>query len=316
MIRSFKIKFKLFILVMLSIQSIADDLTDVLKKAYLININSLMIFTSQDMLSSGKYKFGDDTMRITNLPFIHHFKPYNRYFNFYVNGSAGYSRKEHPIHLNEIFDTWDLPDDHVEYDTYALKIGGGIRVTPGYDLEMLFGGAIIYTHIKNQYDYNSPESEAILKPIFDKAFANDSSDNFSYELFMQYGYVPDFSGWKPYALLAYHYFDTKSDFSFQSFSNYSTQSSISKLKLGLRTPDLFTVHHVPTSLGSYVEGNALHGDLNDVLGFDSYGALGASLHFGTGYYTEWIEELSVEYSKVDGDGISGYNIGMGFDIAF
>jgi len=71
---------------MLSVQSIADELTDVLKKAYLINVNALMVLTSQDMLSSGKYKFGDDTIRVYNFPFTHHFKPYNRYFNFYVNG--------------------------------------------------------------------------------------------------------------------------------------------------------------------------------------------------------------------------------------
>ena len=313
-------KFKLIILLILSIQSIANEftkaLTDAAKRAYLINVNAVMLFTSQDMLSSGKYKFGDDDkIHIMNLPFIHHFNPYNRYLNFYVNGSAGYSRRDESLDINKLFGTSGLPNDHVEFDTYALKLGGGVRVTPGYDLEMLFGGALIYTHIKNSYDYNSPESEAILKPAFDEVFANKNSDNFSYEFFMQYGYFPDFSGWKPYTLLSFHFFETHSDLTING-NDYTTNSSVSKLKAGLRTPELVSVYHVPMSLGGFIEGNLIHGDLDVDLGFDRYGAVGASLHFGTKFYTDLIEELSVEYSRVDGDGISGYNIGMGFDIAF
>ena len=318
-------KLKFFILVMLSIQSIASEFTDALEKANLININSLMIFTSDDMLSSGRYKFGDDDyinddIHIINFPYRHHFKPYNEYLNFFVNGSVGYSHKDHSVNINKIFGITDpadqVPNDHVDYHTYAIKLGGGIRVTPGWDLEMLFGGAFIYTHIKSEYNYNSPESEAILKPIFDKTFANKSSDNFSYELSMQYGYFPDFEGWKPYILAAFNYYDTKSDFSLDSFSNYTTESSVSKLKTGLRTPALFDAYHIPTSLGGFIEGDALHGDMKNILGFDHYGAVGASLHFGTRYYTDLIEELSVEYSQVEGDGISGYTVGMGFDVAF
>jgi hypothetical protein len=309
-------RLKLLILLLFSIRCAADEFVDLLKKVYQININSLMIFTSQDMLSSGRYKFGDDVMHITNFPFIYHFKPYNRYFNFYVNGSAGYSKKDHPVDLNKVFGVEGLPDDYVKYDTYALKIGGGIHVTAGWDIEMLFGASIIYTHIKNRYDYNSPESETVLKPIFDNAFANQHNDNFSYELFMQYGYFPNFHDWRPFVLLEYHYFDTKSDFSIESLGNYKTQSSTAKLKAGVRTPDFATIYNVPLGAGMYTEGNALRGDLDTILGFSSYGAIGLSIYVGTKFYTDLIDEFSIEYSEIDGDGISGHNIGVGFDFAF
>lgn len=71
----------------------AETIKDIAEKAHLANINALLIFTSQEGLSSGHYRFTnvEVEMDIYHLPFTYHFPSEDGRMNYFVVGNVGYS---------------------------------------------------------------------------------------------------------------------------------------------------------------------------------------------------------------------------------
>ena len=305
----------------------ANDV-DELKKVALSNVNALIILTSQDMLSSGRYTFSDpessnDTsMRLYNLPLYYHFDPLFYGFNFFVNGSLGYSEFDADIEFDPT-----LPSDHMTYQTTALRLGGGVRYKSDYGIKVLGGFDYIYSYINNSYDYNSAYSQANYQPLLDEAFANQKSHAYTYELFFKVGYFPTWAEWKPYVEWSNNYFDTKSSLDTKELLSFKSTSVGTTLKLGFETPQFIHIYKTGISTEFFIAGNAFAGDVRDTLGFDGYGSAAVLLHLYlySGFYGAVDEELGhipsllnrIDFmvESVDGDGISGYNIGLsaGFD---
>lgn len=80
----------------------ADELKSAVEDIYLKAANTLLFFTSENIISSGSYEFGSDdsTLDTHFFPLTYHFKNDSDFYNFYVNGSVGYSKyKEKNIDL-------------------------------------------------------------------------------------------------------------------------------------------------------------------------------------------------------------------------
>ena len=310
----------------------ADELIDSLRQNSLANVNALVILTTQDMLTSGKYTFdnGPDTagLHVTNFPLYYHFNPLFNRFNLFVNGSAGYSKFDTDIDWSEELGTSITSDDYMAYETVALRLGGGVRYVSSIDIYVLAGFDFIYSRIKNRYDYNSQASKVVLKEKFEEAFANQYSNAYTYELFWQIGYTPVWAEWKPYIILSLNYFDTKQDLSVKQLSSFHSTSGGSRLKVGFETPQFFHLFNTGLSSEFFLAANAFTGDVRETLGFDGYGSSAAMLHFyiDSAFYGEVDEVLyhvpsilnriDLMVERVNGDGIEGYNIGVGAGFNF
>lgn len=297
--------------------------TEALKKASLSNVNALIILTSQDMMTSGRYTFAsdgstDDTvMRVYNFPGYYHFDPFVKYLNFFVNGSVGYSRLDSKVTLNP-----NLPQDDMSYQAVALRAGGGLRYDSGLDIIILGGFDFIYSYIQNDYTYNSAESRKSLQPAFDKAFANQQSNAYTYELFFKIGYFPDWKGWKPYIEWGNNYFDTKTELDTASLFSFRSTSLGSTLQLGFESPQFINFWKTGLSAEYFIAANAFAGDIRETLGFDGYGSTAVLLHLylHKDFFGEVDETLSHLPSKVNrinfmieevkGEGMQGYNVGL------
>ena len=311
---------RLLALLYLSLSLRADNI-EVLKQASLANVNALIILTTQDMLTSGRYTFDDDSsLHIINFPLYYHFDPLFSDFNLFLNGSAGYSKMASDIDYGV--------KDELIYQTAAFRFGGGIRYLSSFGLVFLVGFDFIYSRIRNTYHYNSAKSEEDLKELFDLAFANQYSNAYTYELFWQVGYRPVWAEWKPYIILTLNYFDTKQDLSLKELSAFHSTSGGSRLKIGFETPQYIKLFQTGLSAEFFVAGNVFKGDVEETLGFEGYSSSAAMLHLyiDNDFYGEVDEVLynvpsllsrvDLMVERVTGEGIQGYNIGLGAGFNF
>ena len=297
-----------------SLFSNEDNTQNDAQRFLLATTNSLMIFTSQDLMSSGRYSFDDGAntrVKITSIPFTYHFEPsFTKWFNFFAYGSVGKSQT-----YTEVF--WNIFDelDTTTFDTYAIKAGGGMRVKSSYDLEFLMGVSFIYSYIQNSYQFNSQFSQDN-REVLEELFANKNLINYSYEFFSTLAYRPNFGGYKPYILLNFHLYDTKANLEAENLTNLTTKSSLSQLKLGIETKELiFPYKDIGVSFEVYTIGNGLDGDVAETF-IDTYGESGILTHLYTKSHIYGISRFSLGYSQVLGENFSGYNLGFGLSLGF
>lgn len=300
-----KILLPLFSTLVLS--QVQADFQNEVENVYIKAANTLLFFTSENIISSGSYEFGskDQTLDTFFFPMTHHFESDSDFYNFYVNGSIGYSKYEE----NNIDFRGSL--DEIDIRTYALKLGGGVRMNILKDTDMMIGGAYIYSKVKS--NYKTPRPLEPTDPI-DKAldYVFNNKDNFdTYELFTSIGYHPTINDYKPYVNADIRYFDTKIDDPYATISD--TSSTISKLKIGVLTPPVTTINTLPLKLEFYASDVFLSGDMKEALDTNNFYVLGTTFHLGTNTMSQWFSGVSFDINIVKGDNLDGFNFGFGFD---
>jgi hypothetical protein len=284
------------------------------KEAHLANINALLIFTSQEGLNTGLYRFTkvDADMQIYNLPFMYHFKS-DRDFNLFLVGNVGYST---------VFTTQEYAsmativnsDSHIQ--TYTGGIGFGGRYKIREDLRFLAGTELIYS----RSGANSKNSDpSLVDPITDPLkdfFGSSFNDNLSYKLFMESCYVPDVEYFKPYIKFGYKFFDTKSDMGFRNLTTFSSQSSLSILSIGGTSDPFAQAAYGHLTLELYANANYLSGDVVKTIQVEAYSKAGGVLYLYQNESPSWIERYFLELSSINADGLEGYNVGLGFSIDY
>jgi len=170
---------KVFLLLTLFFNSVYSDTPEeIAEKTHIANINTLLIFTSQEGLNSGLYHFlnvGVD-MEVYNLPFIYHIKS-NENINYFIVGNVGYSR----VFISQNIEI--PPSAELNYDnhlrTYTGGIGGGVRYKFDTDFSILFGLELIYS--KSGASVKQPDDNAgdIIEDLFNKNY----NENLSYKIF-------------------------------------------------------------------------------------------------------------------------------------
>lgn len=284
-------------------------------KAYLANINALMVFTSKDGLNSGRYEFtrANATMTILHVPFRYHFDPFDTGWNYFLVGGGGYSETTMTTELN----TTRTSSDDIKLtttnmlQTYTGGIGGGIRYIHPIGVEVLAGLEVIYSRV----GVTNRDSGGIGDPVED-FFKGQYNDNLSYKVFTFAEYHREFLGFKPYVKLSYELYETKSAISFEQLSKFTTQSSVTSFAVGSETPPLMYYDTMYLTFKGYLRGSYMGGDINKVTNFDGFGTVG-----GVGYWyvpdaLKYIERFFLEVSTIQADGLRGYNVGLGFSLDY
>ena len=287
-------------------QAEADTFSNEIENVYVRGLNSILFFTSENIISSGKYEFGssNETLNTHFLPATYHFKNDSDWYNFYINGSVGYSNyKEKNINVR-----LDSIDD-LRIKTYAVKLGGGVRVDIQKDTDMMFGVSYIYSKVNSDYHAKLPlDLTNPVDKVLDYVF-NSNEDYNTYELFTSAGYHPTINEYKPYIRADIRYFDTKIGNSQATISD--TSSIISKLKIGIITPPVTTIEGLPLKLEFYASEVFLGGDMDDSLGVNKFTMMGTTFHLGTTSLNDWVSDVSFDVNIVRGNNLDGFNFGFG-----
>lgn len=276
------------------------------ENVYIKAANTLLFFTSENIISSGSYEFGDEdsTLDTTFLPLTHHFESDSDFYNFYVNGSIGFSNfREDNLNLRASLDA-------IKIKTYALKLGAGVRMNILEDTDMMVGASYIYSKVNS--DYVTPQPLSASNPVdraLDYVFNSDNDFN-TYEFFTSIGYHPTINEYKPYIRGDIRYFDTKIDDPFATISD--TISTIGKIKVGVITPPVTSIKGLPLKLEFYASDVLISGDMREALDTNNFYVLGTTFHLGTTTLNDWVSEVSFDINIVRGDNLDGFNWGFGF----
>ena len=271
-------------------------------------VNSLLFFTSEDIISSGSYEFSnkDETLDTYFFPLTYHFDSDSDFYNFYVNGSLGYSKyKQKNIDLRNINSM-----DEIKIKTYALKLGGGVRMNILKDTDMMVGASYIYSKVSG--DYRATQPLNLSDPV-DRAvdYVFNSDDNYNtFEFVTSLGYQPTINEYEPYIRGDIRYFNTEIDDQYASITE--TNAVISKLKIGVITPPVTSIAGLPLKLEFYASEVFIGGDMDDTMDIDNFFVAGTTFHLGTTTLNEWVSEVSFDLNIVRGDNLDGFNWGFGF----
>jgi len=300
---------KLTLLLLLSTLILSQahaDLRGEMEDVYVKAANTILFFTSEDIISSGTYEFGDEDsiLDTTFLPLTHHFESDSDFYNFYINGSIGYSKyREDNLNIRGSLDA-------IKIKTYALKMGGGVRMNILEDTDMMIGGSYIYSKVNSDYITTQPlRSSDPVDRALDYVF-NSDNDFDTYEFFTSVGYHPTINEYKPYVTADIRYFDTKIDDPYATISDVT--STISKLKVGVITPPVTAIVGLPLKLEFYASEVFISGDMNEAIDTDNFFVAGTTFHLGTTTLNDWVSEVSFDVNIVRGDNLDGFNWGFGF----
>jgi hypothetical protein len=297
---------KLTLLPLLSILILSTAQAD--QSYYAKAVNSLLFFTSEDIISSGSYEFSnkDETLDTYFFPLTYHFDSDSDFYNFYVNGSLGYSKyKQKNIDLRNINSM-----DEIQIRTYALKLGGGVRMNILKDTDMMVGASYIYSTVSGDYRATQPlnSSDPVDRAV-DYIFNSDDNYN-TFEFVTSLGYQPTINEYEPYIRGDIRYFNTEIDDPYASITE--TNAVISKLKVGVITPEVTTIAGLPLKLEFYASEVFIGGDMDDTMDIDNFFVAGTTFHLGTTTLNEWVSEVSFDLNIVRGDNLDGFNWGFGF----
>ena len=285
-----------------------------IRKMNATTINTLLIFTSQDGLNSGLYHFTntevDVDMEIYHLPFVYNIKS-DTDLNYFLVGNIGYSRTslagtaqklDAPATLNYL--------NHIQ--TYTAGIGGGIRYEIYDDIKLSTGVELIYSRSGASVKDSDSDFENAIEDFFNA----NHSDNISYKFFALGEYRPIFYEYKPYLTLSYKLYETKSDFSVDEILSFSSESSVATLSIGVETPQFFKFNKNSFSAEFYLNANYLSGIVSDVIKVNKYHSFGGVAYYNTPKTPWWASRFFLELNKAKGDGLDGYNVGLGFTLDF
>ena len=288
--------------------------------AYLATVNAAIVFTSQDGLSSGVYRFTniDTEMRMYNLPLSHHFDPLTENTNIFMVFDMAYSdvRSDHDVEDNN--GTLLHLDNRLQ--TYVGGIGVGLRYRATGHSALLFGGELIYSRVGI-----TARSEAELDgSAVENFFSDDFNDNFSYKLFAEYDYHREHRGYDVYTKLNYKLYKTLSKFDLTELgesiigdiTSLRSQTSVASLMIGVESDALYNYRDMSLTLEPYVKGNYIWGDLADVAQISGYATAGLSVYWNTPEKSAYVYRYFIEPSISKGDGLEGLNLSIGFSLDF
>jgi len=277
-------------------------------------INTLLIFTAQEGLNSGLYHFTntdiDIDMEIYHLPFKYPIKSDSN-IDYFLVGNVGYSRSYLAGAIEEVPGESLLTYlNHIQ--TYTAGIGGGISYKVTKEVEVSTGVELIYS--RSGASVKKPDGD--FGDAIEDFFNANYSDNISYKFFTLGEYKAVIDDFKPYASLAYKLYETKSDFTIDEILSFSSQSSVATLSLGVETPKIFKYNEKSITTEVYVNVNYLWGTVSEIVKLNKYHSFGGIVYYNTPKSPWWASRFFLELNRAKGDGLDGYNVGVGFTLDF
>ncbi|MEA2073212.1 MAG: hypothetical protein U9O86_06460 [Campylobacterota bacterium] len=289
----------------------AKSVEEIAQEAHIASINTLLIFTSQEGLNSGLYHFSEvgADMEVYHLPFTYHFES-DTNINYFIVGNVGYSR----VFISD--DVEIPPNSRLDYDnhlrTYTGGLGGGVRYKFSSGFSISGGLELIYS--KSGASVKKPDDDT--GEAIEDFFNQNYNDNLSYEAFANLEYRPTINEYKPYVVLTYKTYETKSTFNFDELNSFKSDSTIWTLSLGVESAKLMAFEKNYITLEGYYHANYLDGNVKEVVKFDTYNTLGGVAYFYTPGGPWWASRFFLELSTVQSSGLEGYNVGVGFSLDF
>jgi len=285
-----------------------------IKKVNAATLNTLLIFTSQDGLSSGLYHFTntavDVDMEVYHLPFTYHLHSSGK-LNYFIVGNVGYSRTYLVGEIKQL-----PPDATLDYNshiqTFTVGLGGGIRYI--LTKEIMLSGGIEFIYSRAGLSLSLPNND--VGNSIEDFFNNNYSSNLSYKFFVLGEYRTNIDEYKPYVTLGYKLFETKSSVTFDEVFSFNSQSSVATFNIGVESPKLLEFGVDNVTLEGYINTNYLSGTVEDVVNFQWYQNYGIIAYYNTPKKPDWTSRFFLELSAANGDGLEGYNIGVGFTVDF
>ena len=309
-------KFLCFLLILSSfLKAETYQTADDINKINIATINTLLIFTSQEGLNSGIYHFTntplDTDMQIYHLPFTYNFTS-NTNINYFIVGNLGYSKVTLAGEVQN-----DSSSSILKYFnqilTYTFGIGGGLRYSFSDNAFISFGSELIYS--RAGVSVRNPDGN--LGDIVEDFFNDNYSNNLTYKFFTLAEYRPVVNEFKPYISASYKLYETKSSFALDELVKFDSESSVATVAIGVETPKLFTYNeHNNVTLETYIHGHYLSGVVEDIVKFKTYGSIGGVAYYNTEKNPWWASRFFLELNSVFSDGLSGYNVGVGFTLDF
>lgn len=284
------------------------------EKAYLANINTLLVFTSESGLSSGFYRFtkSEFKMQTYTLPFVHHFQPFDEKMNWFVNGGFGYSITRLDTQTLAKSSGTDITLTHDnKLQTYTAGLGGGLRYKTDMGVDFLASLGIIYSRVGISVKPKDDVGGAI-EDFFDSQY----NDNLTYKLLLSAEYAKEIGSFQLRTKASFKSYETKASFTWDALSGFTTQSDVTSLLLGVETPPLLQYEKNFFTLEGYTKMNYLHGDITDVVQFNKYMNIGAIAYWYTPDTPSWAKRFYTEVSTVRAEGLEGYNVGIGFSLDY
>ena len=304
-------RFTFLCFVLLTCKLFSKTAEEIIQDTHLANINAILIFTSQDTVSSGTYRFTniDASMDIYHIPFIYNFKSTHNY-NYFLVGNAGYSRAY--LTKNSTPYNGIILDYNSDLRTYTAGLGAGIRYNFDKKLAFLGGMEIIYSRSTSSIKTDKDTINNAVGSFFNKNY----NENITYKFFTLAEYRPTIHDFKPYISAGYRLYQTKSSIDVDSLRSFSTQSNVTTITLGAETPKLYKFDDKYITLECYFNNNYLGGDIQKSMEFSNYETLGAIAYLYTPDYPKFAKRFFVELSTVRSRGLEGYNAGIGFSADF
>jgi len=288
---------------------------------YLAAANAVIVFTSQDGLSSGVYNFTntDTQMRMYNLPLQFHFDPISEHSNLFVITDMGYSDTRNSS--ESLIDTnGTILTGTNQLQSYILGAGLGVRTYLTEHSAVLFGGEFIYSRL----GVSERVGDGLGEDDVTGFFGDDIKHNYSYKLFAEYVYKREVHEHKVVLKTNYKLYKTLNEFTVKEVVDgvvtdvlsLQSQTSVASLMLSYETSPLARYHDMSFTLEPFVKGNYVWGDLADVAQISGYGTLGLSAYWNTPAKTAYIYRYFIEPSISKGDGLEGLNLSIGFSLDF
>lgn len=309
----------LFFLLFSSIKAktLEEQLT---QDAYLATVNAAIVFTSQDGLSSGIYRFTkiNTTMQMYNLPLNYQFDPLTENTNLFMLFDLAYSDTRRDTNVLDDNGTLLHLDNRMQ--TYVGGIGVGLRYRATAHSDLSFAGELLYSRVGLTV---RPEEDLDGSSV-ENFFSDDFNDNFSYKLLAEYDYHRNYREYQIYGRLNYKLYKTLSKFHLTDLANdivgditsLRSQTSVASLMMGFETDSLYNYGDMSLTLEPYVKGNYIWGDLAEVASIGSYATAGVSVYWNTPEKRAYIYRYFIEPSVSRGDGLAGLNLSLGFSLDF
>jgi hypothetical protein len=291
-----------------------------LTQTHIRGLNTILFFASEDIISSGHFRFKKFDTNLDNYFFPFSFpvdsSKYN--YDYYINGTLGFSNFSQK-NINLYRGTYDRYNLH----NYAFKIGAGIQYYVSRDTDFKIGLSYIYSYVVGKYKtekplmVSNPEDRAI------NTLLNISKQYHTFEVSSSLTYHPDLYNYKPYSSVSMRHFSTHLNSRFTSRS--IIKSTIVKLKVGLITPPISELFGLSLTLEPYASTLYVYGDIEDSLDLNTIYILGNTFRLNAYPVTRWVEdfislqrdsldwvrELTFDMNIIKGHNFKGFNLSFG-----
>jgi len=310
----------IFFLLILSLKAV-EDLDSLEAGRYLSLSNAVIVFTSQDGLSSGVYRFTniDTQMTMYNLPFQYQFDPLTEHTNLFMILDLGYSntKSDRDIDVDNNSSTPILNIEN-QLQSYVVGLGVGVRYKATEHSELQFGGEFIYSRL-GLFTRTDRALDGSVGHFFD-----DTRDTYSYKLLAEYIYHRQIHKHKVYTRFNYKLYKSFSDIKIgeivggivDDIKSLRSQTSVASVTLSYETKPLYRYKDMSFTLEPYLKGNYIWGDMAEIAKINGYGTAGLSFYWNTPEKSAYIYRYFIEPSISKGYGIEGLNLGIGFSLDF